>query len=214
MGCSNRISSSRWRSKQVFRALTNHVLDRALAQCSAWRASGCDVRVSVNITARELVDLKFPDEVSMLLARWRVDPSQLELEVTEGTIMTDQGRAGAVLDQLRRRGVRLAVDDFGSGHASLGYLRKLPIDVLKIDRSFVSQMTRDEGERAIVRAAIELGHNLGLEVVAEGVETEQERRALESMGCDTLQGYHFARPGPADVVVQQLPASIAHRAAG
>jgi EAL domain-containing protein (putative c-di-GMP-specific phosphodiesterase class I) len=181
------------------------------------RAAGTDLRVSVNITGRELVDLGFPDEVSRLLTKWRVDPSRLELEVTESTIMTDQGRAAVVLAQLRRRGVRLAVDDFGSGHASLGYLRRLPIDVLKIDRSFVGQMACDAGEAMIVRAAIELGHNLGLEVVAEGVETEQERRALESMGCDTLQGYHFARPGPAsalDTVSQRLPGSVARRAAG
>src|SRR5262249_25495067 len=105
----------------LIRALTKHVLDRALAQCSAWRSAGRDLPVSVNITARELVDLGFPDEVSALLTKWRVDPSQLELEVTESTIMGDQGRAATVLTQLRQRGVRLAVDDFGSGHASLGY---------------------------------------------------------------------------------------------
>jgi diguanylate cyclase (GGDEF)-like protein/PAS domain S-box-containing protein len=201
----------------LIRALTKHVLDRTLAQCSAWRAAGRHLRVAVNITARELVDLGFPDEVTTLLAKWRVDPSQLELEVTESTIMTDQGRAVAVLAELRRRGVRLAIDDFGSGHASLGYLRKLPIDVLKIDRSFIGQMSRTPGDAAIVRAAIELGHNLGLEVVAEGVETQQERHALESLGCDTLQGFHFARPGPAaelDAVPQRLPAPSARRVAG
>jgi diguanylate cyclase (GGDEF)-like protein/PAS domain S-box-containing protein len=200
----------------LIRALTNHVLDRALAQCSAWYSAGHDLRVCVNITARELVDLGFPDEVSRLLTKWHVDPSRLELEVTESTIMSDQGRAATVLTQLRQRGVRLAVDDFGSGHASLGYLRNLQIDVLKIDRSFISKMSSDAGDAAIVRASIELGHNLGLEVVAEGVETAQERDALESLGCDTLQGYHFARPGPAAELdkMSQMLASVLRRATG
>jgi EAL domain-containing protein (putative c-di-GMP-specific phosphodiesterase class I) len=105
-----------------------------------------------------------------------------------------------VLAQLSKIGVRLAVDDFGSGHASLGYLRKLPINVLKIDKSFIQQMTDDAGDAAIVRTAIDLGHNLGLEVVAEGVETEDTQRRLEALGCDTLQGYHLGRPQPASTL--------------
>jgi EAL domain-containing protein (putative c-di-GMP-specific phosphodiesterase class I) len=114
--------------------------------------------------------------------------------------MTNPPRARAVLAQLSKLGVRLAVDDFGSGHASLGYLRKLPINVLKIDKSFIQQMTDDAGDAAIVRTAIDLGHNLGLEVVAEGVETEDTQRRLEALGCDTLQGYHLGRPQPASTL--------------
>jgi diguanylate cyclase (GGDEF)-like protein/PAS domain S-box-containing protein len=181
----------------LIRALTHYVLDTALCQCHAWRAEGREVRVAVNITGRELVDLRFPDEVTKLLSKWRIKPAQLELEITESTIMTDPPRARTVLAQLSKLGVRLAVDDFGSGHASLGYLRKLPINVLKIDKSFIQQMADDAGDAAIVRTAIDLGHNLGLEVVAEGVETEDAKHRLEALGCDTLQGYHLGRPQPA-----------------
>jgi diguanylate cyclase (GGDEF)-like protein/PAS domain S-box-containing protein len=184
----------------LIRALTHYVLDAALGQCHAWRAEGREVRVAVNITGRELVDLRFPDEVTKLLSKWRIKPALLELEITETTIMTNPPRARAVLAQLSKLGVRLAVDDFGSGHASLGYLRKLPINVLKIDKSFIQQMTDDAGDAAIVRTAIDLGHNLGLEVVAEGVETEDTQRRLEALGCDTLQGYHLGRPQPASTL--------------
>jgi diguanylate cyclase (GGDEF)-like protein/PAS domain S-box-containing protein len=185
----------------LIRALTHYVLDAALGQCHAWRAEGQEVRVAVNITGRELVDLRFPDEVTKLLSKWRIKPAQLELEITETTIMTNPPRARAVLAQLSKLGVRLAVDDFGSGHASLGYLRKLPIDVLKIDKSFIQQMADDAGDAAIVRTAIDLGHNLGLEVVAEGVESEDAQRRLEALGCDTLQGYHLGRPQPASTLM-------------
>jgi diguanylate cyclase (GGDEF)-like protein/PAS domain S-box-containing protein len=184
----------------LIRALTHYVLDAALGQCHAWRAEGREVRVAVNITGRELVDLRFPDEVTELLSKWRIKPAQLELEITETTIMTHPPRARAVLAQLSELGVRLAVDDFGSGHASLGYLRKLPINVLKIDKSFIQQMADDAGDAAIVRTAIDLGHNLGLEVVAEGVETEDTQHRLEALGCDTLQGYHLGRPQPASTL--------------
>ncbi len=184
----------------LIRALTHYVLDAALGQCHAWRAEGREVRVAVNITGRELVDLRFPDEVTELLSKWRIKPDQLELEITETTIMTDPPRARAVLAQLSKLGVRLAVDDFGSGHASLGYLRKLPINVLKIDKSFIQHMADDAGDAAIVRTAIDLGHNLGLEVVAEGVETEATKHRLEALGCDTLQGYHLGRPQSASTL--------------
>jgi diguanylate cyclase (GGDEF)-like protein/PAS domain S-box-containing protein len=182
----------------LIRALTHYVLDTALGQCHAWRAEGREVRVAVNITGRELVDLRFPDEVTKLLSKWRIKPAQLELEITETTIMTNPPRARAVLAQLSKLGVRLAVDDFGSGHASLGYLRKLPINVLKIDKSFIQQMAEDAGDAAIVRTAIDLGHNLGLEVVAEGVETQGQLEFLTSARCDLVQGYLLGRPARAE----------------
>ena len=178
----------------LIRALTSHVLDAALGQCAAWRRDGRDLGIAVNITGRELVDLGFPDEVRKLLGKWRVKPEQLELEITESTIMTEPARARTVLMRLSKLGVRLAIDDFGSGHSSLAHLRQLPIDVLKIDKSFIQKMIEDQGDAAIVRSAIDLGHNLGLEVVAEGVETEEVQRRLEALGCDTLQGYHLGRP--------------------
>jgi EAL domain-containing protein (putative c-di-GMP-specific phosphodiesterase class I) len=184
----------------LIRAVTRYVLDAALGQCQAWRQQGNELRVAVNVTGRELLDLSFPDEVAELLAKWQIPPGLLELEITENTIMTDPPRSRAILGRLRELGVRLAVDDFGSGHSSLGYLKRLPIDVVKIDKSFVQNMSADAGDAAIVRSAIDLGRSLGLEVVAEGVETEEVRRRLEELGCTTFQGYHLSRPQPADLL--------------
>jgi diguanylate cyclase (GGDEF)-like protein/PAS domain S-box-containing protein len=188
----------------LIRAVTRHVLDAALGQCSAWGADGDDLAVAVNITGRELVDLDFPAEVAELLAKWQVEPRNLELEITERTIMTDPPRARAILAQLKELGIRIAIDDFGSGHASVGYLRQLPLDVLKIDKSFVQNMVEDQEDAALVRMAIDLGHNLGLEVVAEGVETDATVRRLEALGCDTLQGFRLGRPQSASFVRTQL----------
>ncbi|HEX6678743.1 MAG TPA: EAL domain-containing protein [Actinomycetes bacterium] len=184
----------------LIRSLTRHVLDAALGQCRAWRDEGRRLVVAVNITSRELIDLHFPDEVAELLARWAVEPALLELEITETTIMTDLPRTRSILARLRELGVRLAIDDFGSGHSSLGYLKRLPIDVLKIDQSFVKHMGEDPGDAAIVRSAIDVGHSLGLEVVAEGVENEQAKRRLEELGCDSFQGYYLGRPQPASAL--------------
>ena len=180
----------------LIRALTRYVLASALERCKAWAAEGRTITVAVNVTGRDLVDLDFPNEVAELLAESRVDPSQLELEITERTIMSDPPRARAVLAQLDDLGVRIAIDDFGSGHASLAHLRGLPISVLKIDKSFVLNMVEDRDDDALVRAAIDLGHNLGLEVVAEGVESEDVTVRLLTLGCDTVQGYHLGRPEP------------------
>ncbi|HZO96234.1 MAG TPA: EAL domain-containing protein [Gaiellaceae bacterium] len=180
----------------LIRSVTRLVLDTALRQCSLWQGEGRRVGVAVNISARDLVDLGFPEEVAALLARWGVDPGLLELEITETTIMADLPRVESVLTALAALGVRLAVDDFGSGQWSFSYLRRLPIDVLKIDRSYVRGMTENGGDVALVRAAIDLGHNLGLEVVAEGVESAALQRLLEELGCDTLQGFHLGRPAP------------------
>jgi diguanylate cyclase (GGDEF)-like protein/PAS domain S-box-containing protein len=181
----------------LIRKLTLHVLDTALGQCRAWNNEGRSLGVAVNITGRELVDLRFPDEVRKLLAKWSIQPGQLELEITESTIMSDPPSARAVIARLSELGVSLAIDDFGSGQSSLGYLTQLPISVLKIDKSFVLKMADNPSDAAIVRAAIDLGHNLSLEVIAEGVETEDLRRRLEALGCDMLQGYCVGRPQPA-----------------
>jgi diguanylate cyclase (GGDEF)-like protein/PAS domain S-box-containing protein len=181
----------------LIRALTYYVLDAALAQCRAWCDEGLELAVAVNITGRELVDLDFPDEVRNLLGKWSVPPQLLELEITERTIFTDPLRTRDVLSQLKALGVRIAIDDFGTGASSLGYLKRLPIDVIKIDRSFVINMLADNDDAVIVRATIDLAHNLGLKVVAEGVETEEARDQLVALGCDTLQGYHLGRPQPA-----------------
>jgi diguanylate cyclase (GGDEF)-like protein len=188
----------------LVRPLTMYVLDTALCQSRAWRQAGIDLRVAVNITARDLLDVRFVDEVRELLERWQVPPERLELELTENTILTDPARARTVLARLSELGVRVAIDDFGSGNSSLGYLKRLPVDVLKIDRTFVVNMAADPDDAVIVRSTVELGHNLGLEVVAEGVENETTLRRLAELDCDTVQGYHLGHPEPAERVAERL----------
>ena len=188
----------------LIRPLTRYVLDSALGQCRAWQDAGLEIGIAVNISGRDLLDLNLPDEVAELLERWSVDPSRLELEITENTILTDPVRARAVLTRLSALGVSLAIDDFGAGHSSLGYLKRLPVDVLKIDKSFVMGMSRDENDEVIVRSTIDLGHNLGLHVVAEGVEDSASWRRLGELRCDTAQGYHLGKPAPAEQLAEQL----------
>lgn len=181
----------------LIRDLTRQVLAQALAQCRAWHEQGAELAVSVNITSRDLLDLNLPDEVASLLAAAGLDACFLELEITESTILADPVRARTVLGRLGDLGVRLAIDDFGTGASSLGYLKRLPVDVLKIDRSFVLSVDTDEENATIVRSTITLGHNLGLSVVAEGIETEAAWWILRRFGCDVGQGHFLGRPAPA-----------------
>ncbi|MBJ7455198.1 MAG: EAL domain-containing protein, partial [Thermoleophilia bacterium] len=184
----------------LIRPLTFHVLDTAVAQCAAWRDAGWDVGVAVNVTGRDILDATFPDDVIGCLRRHGVAPDRLELEITENTIFSDPPRASAVLSQLSDLGVRIAIDDFGAGNSSLGYLARLPVDVLKIDKSFVLEMGAGGSAAAIVRSTIELGHNLGLEVIAEGVETEELLSTLVALRCDSIQGFLLGRAMPAGEV--------------
>ncbi len=180
----------------LIRALTTFVLDAALEQCRIWRDQGLNLAVAVNITGRDLLDQRFAEEVKDLLRKWDVMPSRLELEITENTVLTDPVRARTVLMSLHELGVRLAIDDFGCGNSSLGYLKRLPIDVLKIDKSFVLQMHDNEDDAVIVRSTIDLGHNLGLKVVAEGVSSVTAWDRLRSLGCDVAQGYYLSKAVP------------------
>ena len=188
----------------LIRPLTVRVLSLALADCRAWRDGGLDLTVGVNLSPRSLLDSGFPDQVAGLLSSYGLDPRLLELEITEGTVMTDPGRALRNLERLHALGVGLSVDDYGTGHSSLAYLSRLPVGALKIDRSFVQRMDVDAGNATIVRSTIELGRNLGLRVVAEGVETAEVWRRLEELGCDDAQGFWLARPSPA----AQVPESV------
>jgi diguanylate cyclase (GGDEF)-like protein len=181
----------------LMRPLTRLVLDASLQQCRAWREQGLDVAVAVNVSGRDLLDVGLPDEVTEALHRYGVPADSLELEITENTILTDPVRARSVLERLSALGVSLAIDDFGAGYSSLGYLKRLSVDVLKIDRSFVINMSRDDNDEVIVRSTIDLGHNLGLRVVAEGVEDEETMRRLGELDCDVAQGYFLGRPTPA-----------------
>jgi EAL domain-containing protein (putative c-di-GMP-specific phosphodiesterase class I) len=193
----------------LIREVTRYVLDAALRQCRAWADDGIDLTVAVNITGRDLLDLRFSGEVAELLARWDVPAERLELEITENTVLTDPRRARQVLESISRLGVQLAIDDFGSGNSSLGYLKRLPVSVLKIDKSFVLNMLEDGDDATIVRSTVDLGHNLGLRVIAEGVETEESWDRLRELGCDVAQGFLLSRPVPAEeIVVPALPVAV------
>jgi diguanylate cyclase (GGDEF)-like protein len=176
--------------------LTTQVLDRSLAAVAEWRRQGVDLSIAVNLSTRSLQDADLVHEVSRLLRRHDVPAARLTLEVTEGSVMADPARATALLHQLRDLGVRLSVDDFGTGYSSLSYLKRLPVHEVKIDRSFVTGLATQGDDVAIVRAIVDLGRRLGLDVVAEGVEDQQTWDLLTSMGCDLVQGWHLARAMP------------------
>jgi diguanylate cyclase (GGDEF)-like protein len=190
----------------VIKPLTDRVLESALEQCQQWRREGLDVAVSVNISARTLLDDDFPSMISNLLERFQLRASVLQLEITESRIVSDLRRARAMLDQLRGMGVKIAIDDFGTGFSSLSQLQQLPIDEIKIDRSFVTRMETDHSDEVLVRSIIELGRNLGIRVTAEGVETESVMRRLRELGCDFAQGFHVGRPAAAEEARQFLSA--------
>jgi len=176
--------------------LTTRVLDQSLAAVADWTRQGLDLSIAVNLSTRSLHDPDLVHEVARLLRRHVVPPERLTLEVTEGSVMADPARATAVLHQLRDLGVRLSVDDFGTGYSSLSYLKRLPVQEVKIDRSFVTGLAAQSDDVAIVRAIVDLGRHLGLEVVAEGVEDQETWDLLASMGCDLVQGWHHGRPMP------------------
>jgi diguanylate cyclase (GGDEF)-like protein/PAS domain S-box-containing protein len=181
----------------LIKPLTLHVVEEALRQCAAWRCEGLTLAVAVNLPMQSLLDVQFPTHVEALLHRFDVDPSLLELEITESTMLVDPTRTRGILEKLSAMGIRISIDDFGTGYSSLVYLKRLPIDEIKIDRSFVMDMATDEDNATIVRSTIDLGRTLGLDVVAEGVETEEVWEVLTSLGCTSAQGYHLSRPVPA-----------------
>ena len=188
----------------LMRPLTMDVLDKALAQVAQWRAEGIDLHVAVNLSAQTLLDRTLPDEVARLLAEHAVAACALQLELTESTLMRDPARSAEVLEQLAAAGVRIAIDDFGTGWSSLMWLKKLPVTSIKIDRSFVGDMLTSSSDAAIVRSTVSLGRSLGLDVVAEGVETPETLEKLADCGCDVVQGYLISRPQPADVLTPWL----------
>lgn len=174
--------------------LTLWVVETAVRQCSTWREHGHRVAVAVNVSARNLLDVSLPRAIQEILARYQVDASLLEIEITESSIMADPGRAQYVLTRIHDIGVRISIDDFGTGHSSLAYLQKLPVDSLKIDQSFVTDMGGHGEARAIVASIIGLAHNLAVSVIAEGVETDEVLQQLAELKCDCVQGYYIARP--------------------
>jgi len=176
----------------LIKPLTAWVLNEALGQVHAWSRAGIDIGVAVNLSARNLLDDELPDAVAELLRTWQVAPDKLSLEITERSIIATE--AEETLRRLHETGVRISVDDFGTGYSSLTYLKRLPVQEIKIDKSFVLDMATNRDGAAIVRSTIDLGHNLGLKVVAEGVEDQGTLDLLRDYGCDYVQGFHISRP--------------------
>jgi EAL domain-containing protein (putative c-di-GMP-specific phosphodiesterase class I) len=189
------------------------VTDEACRQNKAWASAGyAPVKVAVNVSALQFTQPSFTSTVSAALQRHAIDPHWLELEITESLLMSNTLEAAAKLKHLRQIGVGVALDDFGTGYSSLAYLQRLPIDLLKIDRSFVKDLEApngDENSLPVIRAIISLGHALNKKVLAEGVETQGQRDLLASLGCDGIQGYFLGKPMPAS----QVPKILTTRAA-
>ncbi len=184
--------------------ITEWVLRHALVQLKLWRDAGLAVDVSVNISTRDLMNPNFPGLVARLLDLHRCEAGWIVLEITETSLLDDPGHAQQNVDRLHAQGCRISIDDFGTGYSSLAYLRRLKVDELKIDKSFVMGMALDPSDATIIRSTIDLGHNMGLNVVAEGVETEASLLQLRAMGCDLAQGYLMSRPLPADQVTRWM----------
>ncbi|MFK3981050.1 putative bifunctional diguanylate cyclase/phosphodiesterase [Micromonospora sp. NPDC050397] len=189
---------------ELLAPFTRYVVDKALAVAADWARHGLDVPISINLSARSLLDPRLPAEVGESLRRHQVPAHRLVLEITETVVMSELGVIDEVLSELRGMGIQLAVDDFGTGFSSLTFLTRVPVDELKVDRSFVMAMADSPEAAAIVRSTVGLGRELGLRVVAEGVETADQRAALAELGCTAAQGYHFFRPMPSDKIVTVL----------
>jgi diguanylate cyclase (GGDEF)-like protein/PAS domain S-box-containing protein len=177
-------------------SLTQWVLQTAIQQCGAWKQAGLTMTLAVNLSARNLFDPNLPDRIAQLLRQHEVTADCLTVEITESAIMADPSRAVEILSKIHGLGIRISIDDFGVGYSSLSYLRKLPVDRLKVDKSFVINITQSEDDATIVRSTIELAHGLGLGVVAEGVESGDAYECLVEWGCDTAQGYFISKPLP------------------
>lgn len=173
------------------------ILAKALGQVRAWQDMGLDVPVAINLSPRSLHQTDLPDRIAESLTEAGVAADKLAIEITETAIMIDEASAESVVRRLADQGVRISIDDFGTGYSSLTRLRRLPVSELKVDRSFVRNMARDNEDRVIVHALVDLGHRLGQKIVAEGVEDDETMKLLGQLGCDAVQGYHVCRPLPA-----------------
>jgi EAL domain-containing protein (putative c-di-GMP-specific phosphodiesterase class I) len=187
--------------------LTQWVMAEGMRQCKAWREAGIDLAVSINLSARNLLDPKLPGQVAEQLKSAGVAPDWMTFEITESAIMADPAHALDILMRLHEMGIRFSIDDFGTGYSSLTYLKKLPVETIKIDKSFVINMIKNKDDAVIVRLTIDLAHNLGLKVIAEGVENKDLWDQLAVMGCDEAQGYYMCRPAPSSELTRWLSES-------
>jgi len=188
----------------IIRNITDWVFDKALEQARAWHDSGAPVHLAVNVSAKSLQEQVLPAKVHGFLDKWKVDSRFLKIEITESSIMADPNHALEIMSTLQSLGIRLSIDDFGTGYSSLVHLRQLPVDEIKIDKSFVMGMTTVDDDAAIVRTVIDLAHNLRKQVCAEGVENQETWWRLADLGCDLVQGYFISKPIPADEFMQWL----------
>jgi diguanylate cyclase (GGDEF)-like protein len=188
----------------LIKPLTQWVLEQAVRQCKEWKKIQPDFTMSVNLSVQNLHDKNFIQQIKDLIVKYNMSPSCLTLEITESDIMTDPIRARETLKFLSQMGVHLSIDDFGTGYSSLSYIKQLPVEEIKIDRSFVMEMTEDENDAVIVRATIDLAHNLGLTIVAEGVKDEPTWQHLRSLQCDIAQGNHLSEALPPDVFIKKM----------
>ncbi len=177
--------------------MTDWVLASALQHSKRWREQGIYTPVAINVSTRSFQDRNFVRNIQNALALADASPDALELEITENTLMLNIDHGAEVIRNLNKLGIAVAIDDFGTGYSSLSYLKKLPIDQLKIDRSFVQLMDNDNSDAAIVHSVIDLGHHLGIKVIAEGVEGFNAMSLLKDLSCDAAQGFHISRPMPA-----------------
>jgi EAL domain-containing protein (putative c-di-GMP-specific phosphodiesterase class I) len=185
------------------------VLREALRQARIWQGEGRALRMAVNVSANQLARSSFVERLRRLIQETGVDPALVELEVTEGVIVEGAGDAREAIDQIAALGVGIAIDDFGTGYSGLAYLKRLPIDTVKIDQSFVRDLTIDPDDAAIVTAIVAMARSLGVDVIAEGVETEEQVAELLRLGCYRAQGYLLSRPMPAHAIARLLRASPA-----
>ena len=188
----------------LIKPLTFFVLQQSLDQLRRWNSNGLNLTVAVNLSARTLHDELLPSAIARILRIARMPPESLQLELTESSIMADRVRSQEVLDELDRMGIAISIDDFGTGYSSLAYLKRLPVQEIKVDKSFVVNMANDENDSVIACSTVELGRNLGLRTVAEGVETLEVLRLLRAVGCDQAQGFYFSHPLPAAELTQWM----------
>lgn len=188
----------------LIRQLSLQVLEQSIIDCNNWKSKGYHLGLSINVSTYCLQDSSFPEKINDIIKKHNIDADKIELEISETSIMRDLGRAEKVLDQLRDIGIRLAIDKFGTGFTSLNYLKDLPVDTLKIDKSFISGMCSNQSDDAIVKTIIELGHNLGRRVVAEGVENQRTLDALRLLNVDVIQGFFYNKPQSADDFIAWL----------
>jgi len=188
----------------LIRRYTIWALDEANRQWMAWHEAGYELDMSVNLSMYSLRDARLIDYILSLQEKWSLPRGTLVLEVTESAVMGDPDYVSGVLSELSSFGVQFSIDDFGTGYSSLSHLKRLPVSELKIDKSFVMEMDSDADDAAIVRSTVDLAHNMGLRVVAEGVETPETLDALKELGCDQAQGYYIARPAPPDELITFL----------